>query len=190
MRLQGRRLREVAECEYYGTRSNYQGLSFRASTLAFFFAYSVLSVEREEEGNPWLRQHEDRVSYHGFLVALVRAHRCEADKENGVDTKRKRKRKRRLQSGFNETSWGSVKPVSRVLSVRHVVSPLSCEELAREGRAERSVDLRLSLSLIILSFALTVMHIWSRDRWHWLFRLIRDHAYVCVRVWPIESSVC
>lgn len=100
-------LREVAECEYYGTEAITRDFPFDSG---LFFSripyYRRKGEEEEEEGNPWLRQHEDRVSYHGFLVALVRAHRCETDKEDGMDTRRKRRRKRRLQSGFNETSWG------------------------------------------------------------------------------------
>lgn len=102
-------LREVAECEYYGTEAITRDFPFDSGPFLRVFRIIVgreMRRERERMVNPWLWQHEDRVSYHGFLVALVRAHRCETDKEDGMDTKRKRKRKRRLQSGFNETSWG------------------------------------------------------------------------------------
>lgn len=103
---------EVAECEYYGTEAITRDFPF-ALRLSFFFSRIPYYHRKGGAGggaregqSPWLGQHEDRVSYHGFLVALVRARRCETDKEDGVDTKRKRRRKRRLQSGFNETSWG------------------------------------------------------------------------------------
>jgi len=68
------------------------------------------------------------------------------------------------RGGYNR---GLMKPVEvrqtgsagSLRSPHRPLSSLSWGELAREGRAERSVDLRLSLSLIILPFPLTVMHI-------------------------------
>lgn len=114
------------------------------------FFSRILYYRRErdggERGGQFLAS-ATRVSYHGFLVALVRAHICETDKEDGVDTKRKRRRRRRrLQSGFNETSWGQTGSASSLRSPHRPLSLL----VRRIGERRWSREVCRPLSVFVL----------------------------------------
>lgn len=100
------------------------------------------------------RTRREQVSQYGFLAALVRAHRCETDKEDEVDAKRRRrcrrKRRRRLQAGFNETSRGPSNrfsgfssPFATSSSVSFSLFPLSffrAEDWQEEVEVERASE--------------------------------------------------
>lgn len=83
----------------------------RLVPLVFFRIFRIIAegqdgvgrTREEEKSNPRLREYEESESAgYGFLAALVRAHRCETDKEGEEDAGWKRRSRRRRRRWWRE----------------------------------------------------------------------------------------
>lgn len=152
MRLQGRSLSARSPSMSITGPKQLRGTFLSRFDFRPFFAYSVLSSKgrsrrRSKRRAISLTSATRRSSQLPRFFGLVRARRCETDKEDGVDTKRKRRRKRRLQSGFNETSCGPSNRFRKFSPFATSPSLLSRVENWREKVEQRGLATSVCLCL-------------------------------------------